>query len=323
MLQKKLLTILTFVCLILAFSIPTATVKGASGVTAQDLITMMNGLRVANGYPALVVDPILMGTAQSMAEYYAANDIHYDLPNSYYTGLMSAAGYGGGQVVLGTENWAIGYSGTTISDIQGYWADEIHMLPATDAKLKNIGAGVATSQYGTFYILQAACIAGGYANPTQDPNVTPSATTSEIRSPLVTSTPLADGTIYHIVQYGQTLWEIALAYNTHIEVLQTLNNLDGTNIMSDQKLLIQPSLTPTTAPTVTATPTLPTRTPTSSAMPRTQAPTRTPTATLTPTPIIAGLPGLDRRTIGIIVIGVCVLGLGGVMALSLIRKKQK
>jgi LysM repeat protein len=211
----------------------------------------------------------------------------------------------------------------SISQIQSYWADPDHMLMATVGYYKNIGAGVATSQYGTWYVVHAAYIAGGYANPTQDPNITLAPTTSQFMQPLVTSTPLDDGTIFHIVGYGQTLWQIALAYDTHVETLQTLNNLADTNIMADQKLLIRPSLTPTIAPTVTPTPTLPTRTPTSSVAPRTPSFTLTPSATLTPTPIIASLPSLDRRSLGIIVISVCVLGLGGVLAASFFRRKPK
>ncbi len=288
-------------------------------MTAQDLITLMNGLRTANGYGALVVDPILMQTAQWTAEYMAANDLYGHIGG--VRDRVKAAGYGGDQVIFATENWAAGVSTLSISQIQSYWADPDHMLMATVGYYKNIGAGVATSEYGTWYVVHAAYIAGGYANPTQDPNVTLAPTTSQFMQPLVTATPLEDGTIYHVVGYGQTLWQIALAYGTHVETLQTLNNLPNTNIMADQKLLIQPSFTPTVAPTVTATPTLPTRTPTSSAAPRTPSFTHTPTATLTPTPIIASLPGLDRRSIGIIVIGVCVLGLGGVLAASLIHRK--
>jgi uncharacterized protein YkwD len=321
MMTRKLLAILVFFSLMIALSIPASIVRADSEVTPQDLINLMNGLRTANGYTALVVDPVLMQTAQATADYMAANNMYAHIGN--VRGRVADAGYGSGQVIFATENWAAGSSTLTISQIQSYWADPDHMLMATVSYYKNIGAGIATSQYGTWYVVQAAYIAGGYANPTQDPNTTLAPTTSEYMQPLVTSTPLPDGTIYHIVQYGQTLWQIALAYNTHIETLQELNNLSGTNIMPDEKLLIQPSLTPTTAPTITSTPTLPTRTPTSSVNPRTPSFTFTPTATLTPTPVIAALPKLDRRAIGLIIIGVCALGLGGVLAFSFIRKKPK
>ena len=52
-------------------------------------------------------------------------------------------------------------------------------------------------------------------------------------------TTIINGTKYHIVQPGDTLWDIAKSYdNMTIEKLKKLNNLNGNNIKPGQKLLI-------------------------------------------------------------------------------------
>lgn len=103
--------------------------------------------------------------------------------------------------------------------------------------------------------------------------------------PLVTSTPLADGAVYHEVGYGQTLWDIALAYELTLEEVRLLNNMapDSTDIYAGQKLLIRlpgtPYVTPTSAETAAAQAT--------GEAQATQTPQPTPTLTPTPHPTMA------------------------------------
>jgi LysM repeat protein len=98
---------------------------------------------------------------------------------------------------------------------------------------------------------------------------------------VITSTPLEDGTIYHIVQFNEALWSIALAYNTTVEQLKLLNSLSTNDIYEGQKLLIQkPEIkTATREATVKATFGIPTSTAT-----RPVTPTVMSTATSLPTP---------------------------------------
>ena len=98
---------------------------------------------------------------------------------------------------------------------------------------------------------------------------------------VITSTPMEDGTIYHIVQPNEALWSIALAYNVTVDQLKLLNSLSTNDIYEGQKLLIRkPEIIP--APpeiTVTATFGIPTSTATRPVMP-----TVISTATPLPTP---------------------------------------
>lgn len=139
----------------------TTSVVPGGPVSATQLIDAMNQLRVANGYPALKVNSIIMYSAQWTAEYMAANDMNGHIGN--VSGRIAALGYGNGATVFATENWARGF--TTLSQIMSAWSDSLHMLPATNSYYVDVGAGVATGPWGTYYILQAAYTIGSTNTP--------------------------------------------------------------------------------------------------------------------------------------------------------------
>ncbi len=73
-------------------------------------------------------------------------------------------------------------------------------------------------------------------------------------APLPTAAPVvpnaqtrADGSQVHVVQAGQTLWAISLAYGVPLDTLRALNNLSGSTIYVGQEIIV-------CAATVTATP---------------------------------------------------------------------
>jgi uncharacterized protein YkwD len=150
-------------------------------VTPMQLINAMNQLRVANGFPALIVNPILMGTAQWTAEYMAANHLLGHIGD--VRGRVAAAGYGSGATVYATENWAMGFS--TLDQIMVAWSDAAHMYPATMYYYVDIGAGVATGPWGPYYVLHAAYSIG----TTNTPTMTRSPVPTDTLTPTPTSTP--------------------------------------------------------------------------------------------------------------------------------------
>jgi LysM repeat protein len=84
---------------------------------------------------------------------------------------------------------------------------------------------------------------------------TPTVDTAEWIIPVKRSTPDADGNVYHVVRQGQTLWSIAIAYETKINIILQLNNLpsDTKMVYSGQRLLMSTSPTPQAIVTVVAT----------------------------------------------------------------------
>jgi hypothetical protein len=73
--------------------------------------------------------------------------------------------------------------------------------------------------------------------------------------PVIRNTARPDGDVIHQVQYGQSLWSIAITYGTTIEQIQRWNNLGAsTTVYEKQLLLVQKGATqPVVLPTQTAT----------------------------------------------------------------------
>ncbi|MBI3158821.1 MAG: LysM peptidoglycan-binding domain-containing protein [Chloroflexi bacterium] len=117
--------------------------------------------------------------------------------------------------------------------------------------------------------------------PRIEPSPTPSATDVNCGPP--------DGWVLYTVKSGETLFRLAEAFQTTVELLQRANCLGtSTVIIAGQSLFVPNVATITPSPTPSATVT-PTRTPTKTATPvtptKTVGPTKTATSTLSPTPI--------------------------------------
>lgn len=219
-----------------------------SGVTAFDLILAMNTLRVSNGLPALIEDPIVMAVAQSTAEIMAASEMSWHIGD--VRGRLAAAGYGGGATVWGTENFAVGNH--SIDEIMVVWSDASHMIPAVNPAYCHVGAGVATSPSGrTYYVLQAAYTSskscGEYKPPAGGNNDQSGNSDAGERPPVVSQViipvkvakPDAEGKIFHVVQPGQSFWAIAIAYGVTIKDIETWNNISqASKLQVGQKLFI-------------------------------------------------------------------------------------
>lgn len=208
---------------------PSATETPAP-LSPYQVIEMINQARVAYGLQALMIDPILMSVAQATAEIMAANQMQGHIGD--VRGRVMAAGYGGGDAAWATENFVVLPPGANALDILQAWADDEHMIPVVNPNYQHIGAGVAIAPDGmVYYVLQAAYTSHGWyrPNPTRRPG-TPSPTVdavSQLIYPVRTTTPQPDGRLIHVVQQGQTLWSIAVAYGVHIADLQRLNYYPG------------------------------------------------------------------------------------------------
>jgi uncharacterized protein YkwD len=217
--------------------------------SASDLIAEVNALRVANGLPPYTVSPILMGTAQAQADYMAAiGSVTHSGPGGIQlTQRLLNAGYPlAGDLSLGgfrAEN-ITGGNKTAAQAIQGWTGDAPHLNTMLSPELTEIGAGVA--KVGDRYYMVIDC-----ARPTTSgqPQVyTPgpgapvigTSAPSDFIVPITKSTPDGEGYIYHEVQYGQTLWAIAIEYSVKIDEIRALNNLGPTTeIYQGDRLLVK------------------------------------------------------------------------------------
>jgi LysM repeat protein len=328
--RKLLIMLLVFTVSLVLAAIPRGSVKAVDAVTAYDLIALVNGIRTGTyGLPALVEDPILDSVAQWTADEMASIDANNHLYYLGYPGVTERAanfGFGGGKTVFVTENY---YKGNyaSLSDITVTWSDADHMLPMVKPSYAYVGAATSTDAAGTtYYVLVAGYIAGESVAVTSSSTgntpvtTTNSAATSNWIGVVTTSTPSADGMIYHVVQSNQFLSDIAAAYGVTVDYLVTQNNLTSADaIYVGQTLVIKPAPTATITPTLTPTEIYPTGTPT-------LAMTPTPAYTRTPTPrpsLLQSLPEFDRGTFGLLLVIVSAIGLVAVVMINFIKVPKK
>jgi len=260
---KRIAAILAIFCLSLMYFAAPNHVQAQSG-KPYEILAEINALRAANGLPALSENIYLNLAAQNHADWIAEDP--------------AARGYGEGKQIWVTENWARG-SGLTPSEcVYGSWNDSAHMGNMLTTWHNEFGAGVALDIQGlTVYVVDFGHSSGSVPiQPTITPGG-PTSTTAPLLYPVTTTTPNPDGSVKHIVKYGQTLYGIAEAYGITLADLLALNGLtEDSAIYPDDELIIVPGNEEAQGtPETTATP---------QAEETTLSPTPTPTKTLRATP---------------------------------------
>jgi uncharacterized protein YkwD len=262
--------------------------RPAQASSASDLIQAVNDLRAGYGLSAYIPNAILMAVAQAHSEYQASigTVTHYSADGSRPFQRALAAGYAvAGDLSLGgwfSENIMAGNNLSAQGAVNAWMGDAPHQNTMLSTTLREVGAGVAVVGSYVYYTLDAGLSTGGapaaYTPSTPASPAVPAAG----KGTVIPSTPNADGAVIHIVQPGDSLIVIAMAYDTPLSDLLTLNGLQLNSVIrTGQQIVIRPAFTPT--------PTLPTSTPTRRPTP-TLWPTSTPTLTPTGTPVFTPTP---------------------------------
>lgn len=296
-----LLAAVLLAAVIFSLSPPAGVQAAPLAGSADELIQAVNAYRASYGLEAYQIDGGLMSLAQSHSEYQAS------IGACTHT---RADGSGPAAYGISAENVACGLNLTVDGAIYGQWADGLHNATMIGPDQGLVGAGVAESEGMVYYTLAVKRISGSFTNRAPLSNETASdssgaslaqvetATSEPYIGPVAVSTPNEDGSISHIIKYGETIETIAAAYGVTPAELIAINRLDERNpiIYEGQPLLIRLAFTPTPFMTATNTERPPTRTPAPS---RTPKPTRTPTPerTLTPTMTATPEPLVDIPTI--------------------------
>ncbi|MGB8981707.1 MAG: CAP domain-containing protein [Anaerolineales bacterium] len=223
-----------------------------------DLIDAVNALRASYGLAPYSINSILMYTAQSQADFMAATGsmTHSGPGGIGVTDRLLAAGYPlSGDLSLGgfrSENITGGRESMSAqAAVDGWTGDAPHLNTMISPDLTEIGAGVAVSGGRVYYVIDCArpttsgapqaaatSVEGGSPVPGAEAAIVPAA---------VVSTPNEAGDVIHEVRPGQTLWQIAIAYNVKIDEIKSLNNLSDNSIYPGNKLLIMKALAVATA----------------------------------------------------------------------------
>jgi uncharacterized protein YkwD len=291
----KLIWVLIFILAL--FSLPQSAQAESSAYMpalsdASNLIAGVNAIRSSNGLNVLQTNSILMSIAQQQADFdlsvRSMTDSGPGGSKPYQRALV--AGYLlAGDLSSGGILAELLYAGVGIgpSAAVTWWNnDSYHHSMLVSTAFADVGAGVATSGNTTYFVLVEALSTGG--TPIA---YTPPAPLNPIAPTLVPNTPNADGSITHIVQPGDTVGSISMAYNVPLTDILNLNGLTlNSTIYVNQKIIVRKANTPT--------PTQPTSTPT---IPPTITPWPTSTPTYTPTdlpPTPTPSPGLPVTAAG-------------------------
>jgi len=236
----------------------------------SQLIEAVNGLRIANGLAPLASHPILMQSAQSQADYMAATGIvTHARPNGTYTQQLLTLGFPlAGDLSLGgfrAENIISTYGALVWNGVPAGWQDAQHMNTMLSGNFTHIGAGISQSGDMYYYAVDTAAATGSGQQQESASSILTSvpagagdAGVSQFMVAVTISTPRPDGNVYHKVQYGQSLWSIAIAYGTTIKNIQALNNLgESSTVYQGQDLLVQTGATQAALPTLEMTATFP------------------------------------------------------------------
>ncbi len=259
----------------------------AQGSSAMELINAVNAFRSANGLEPYSVEGGLMSEAQSHSDYQAS------IRDCTHT---RADGSSPGAHGIPAENIACGPDLSAEGAVYGQWTDSVHMATMLGPDTGQVGAGVAVVDGFVYYTLAVRQLTGefvyrppaaenasaGSSDNTSSQGVNAQDAPTQLPdSSDVTSTPNSDGSISHIIQYGETLIQIANLYNVPLTELIGINRLDPKQpqYFAGQSLLIRLAFTATPEMTATYTPRPPTRTPLPTKTPR---PTRTATQPFTP-----------------------------------------
>ena len=230
-----------------------------------EIIDAVNNLRLQHGLNPLLVHDVLMEVAASQANALAASEgmIGHARPCGMTLGQeLLVKGYPlWGDLSLDgyrSENWG---TAMTAQDAISMWLmDDLHANTMLSPERSDIGAAVAVSDQiyivletalstpsrqhqGTAYdiltgipMTQAVCM--GWSTPGSG-----YVDLSQYLIPVALSTARPDGDVVHEVEYGQTLWSIAIEYGTTIEQIKRLNNLADDTVIQGWKLLVRKGAT--------------------------------------------------------------------------------
>jgi LysM repeat protein len=217
-----------------------------SGAQAQDprseLIAVINSLRASYGLPPYSVDPELMAMAQEHSAYQAS--IHRGT-HQHSDGRVPAD--------LGViENVAGGTLGYVTPQIVVYniWADPGHLHTMIGYPGGAMGVGVADDGETAYYTLEVRPAGQAFSSPQAAGSAQPRFTPIPLVA-VATVTPRPDGSIFHPIGYGQSLWALAQAYDVTVDQLRAWNNIpaESNEIFAGQQLLVRPAGYAQTVPT--------------------------------------------------------------------------
>jgi uncharacterized protein YkwD len=262
-----LLTAITITLFASLAAAPAPAVAQADRVS--EVFNLVNGVRAENGLPPYTQNAALMVAAQRHSEWGASVGYfdHTGADGSRPTDRAVAAGYGEYGTVRVSENIYWGSSATPQSAVTWWRNSAIHFAGMTSSTYQELGVGVAYGDSGGYFTLVFGVkiadlpppVAGGSGGQgSQSGGGQAAELPIEPEIPQIATQPARpDGSIVHIVEEGQAIWNIAAAYKIDVLSIQSLNSLNDDSIIHiGNEILVRPASTPTPPPPTPRPPTL-------------------------------------------------------------------
>jgi len=262
--------------LLIVLALPITLAAPAHRAAAQDsrvsqVFDMVNALRAQYGLPPYTPNAALMAAAQAHSDWGASVGYfdHVEPDGSHPTDRAVRAGYGEYGHVRVSENIYYGSMATPESAMAWWTNSTIHFRGMTNLDYQEMGVGVAYSDTGGYFTLvfglklenvpaapPSSSGGGSTGGGASEPAVPAEPDVPEI----ATQAAQPDGSIVHVVEDGQAIWNIAAAYGVDVPTLLRQNNLtDNSFVHVGDPILVRPASTPTPSPlppTATRPPTL-------------------------------------------------------------------
>jgi LysM repeat protein len=295
--------------------------------TVYNLIEMVNAYRASVGLPAYQIDSSLMAAAQSHTDWEASTGqiTHVGPGGTRPRDRAIAAGYGYEGGVFVSENIYGGWEATPETAMDWWKNSQIHNAGLLSSTYQNIGAGYATDGTTNYFTLVFGYRVDGAAPPpaqsesqAEAPSNAEPAATVDTGPVFQLADPRPDGSIVHVVQEGQALWNISAAYDVPLPDLLALNNLTEFDfILPGDEIVVRAPTPPTSAPAQSSSTQPSTPTPTAIAVgeaPRTDTlPGENDVGSIIGPPQVETGPqflGIPRRTWTLALIGTALIGAG-------------
>ena len=212
------LILIAFVALVAAA--PGSRTAVAQGGPSGQILQLVNQVRAEHGLAPYRYNATLAVAAQNHANWMAANVIysHTGANGSSPNDRARAVGYNG----YVSENIVGGWHMTPNEGVIWWRNSDLHYRMMVSTRYSEAGVGYATNGTQNMYVLVMGRPAGsrggsGGGEPQAEPLII---------TPIELAEPAEDGSITHVVQDGQALWQIAVHYDAELRDLLLFNHLE-------------------------------------------------------------------------------------------------
>ena len=251
--MKRTTLIVVVLLVVFLWNIPLAAAQPGSG---SRVIQLVNEFRAANGLGPLVSDGALTAAAGVQANFMISTRQfgHTGEGGSTPQDRAVTAGYQG----IAYENYVHG-SGLSAEGAINWWKNSgIHRATMLLPQGQHIGVAAVADGGSTLYVLVVGYQAQ-LASPDDEGGDSGGEGDDEPAGPIVVpvmiSQPRDDGSVWHVVEQGQTAWDIAVSYRVDLNEMLLFNNMTlPATLHPGQEILVKlgPGQAPPPTPTLPA-----------------------------------------------------------------------